>query len=94
MKNKYGLLVKGILFDLIGMFSYTFPMIGEYSDVIWAPIASYLLYKMYPGKQGKIGSIVVFLEELIPFIDVIPTFTITWFYTFYFEKEQNEVLKK
>lgn len=94
MNKKHVLLLKGILLDFIGILSYSIPILGEYSDAIWAPIAAFILYRMYPGTQGKIGSIVVLLEEVLPFIDFIPTFTITWFYTFYLDKNQNEVIKK
>jgi hypothetical protein len=32
---------------------------------------------MYKGNKGKIAGIISFLEEIIPFLDVIPSFTIT-----------------
>ena len=80
-------LILGILFDLIGMMSFTIPLIGEFSDVIWAPVSGFLLAWMYKGKSGKIGGIFSFIEEAIPFTDIIPTFTIMWFYTYYFKKK-------
>ncbi|MBS7321805.1 MAG: hypothetical protein KIG55_09465 [Myroides sp.] len=81
-KNKYRLLILGILFDLIGMLSFTIPLIGEFSDVIWAPIAALLLKTMYKGKIGTIGGIIAFVEEALPGLDFIPTFTLTWVYTY------------
>ncbi len=86
--KKRRLLFQSILFDMIGMLSYL-PMFTPLKDIVWAPIAAYLLYKMYPGTAGKVGSIVVFLEEISPGLDIIPTFTITWFYTFVIKKEPS-----
>lgn len=89
--NKRKLLILSILFDLIGMLSYFLPFLGWLTDVVWAPIAAALLYKMYPKSVGKIGSVVVFIEEILPGLDVIPTFTITWFYTFYIANDKEKV---
>ncbi len=86
--GKYGLLALGILFDSIGMLSFAIPMIGEFSDVIWAPISAMLVYKMYKGTVGKIGGMVSFIEELIPGLDFIPTFTLTWIYTYVIKKDE------
>jgi hypothetical protein len=42
---------------------------------------------MYKGNTGKIAGVLGFLEELILFTDIIPTFTITWIYTYIIKKE-------
>lgn len=86
LKNKTSSFVYSILFDVLGLLSFAIPFIGEFSDVIWAPIAGYLMFKMYPNRTGKIASIVVFIEELLPFTDLLPTFTIMWIYNNYFKK--------
>ncbi len=70
-----------IVLDVLGYASFAIPFLGEFSDIIWAPIASYVMLKMYPNRTGKIASIIVFIEELLPFVDVLPTFTIMWIYT-------------
>jgi hypothetical protein len=57
-------------------------LILGFSDVVWAPIAGYLMTTMYKGKIGKIGGIVTFFEELLPFTDFIPSFTLTWIYNY------------
>ena len=85
--HKMAKLAVGILFDLIGMISYVFPGFAEIIDVVWAPISGLLLAKMYKGSTGKIAGIFGFLEELVPYTDVIPTFTITWIYTYVIKKE-------
>lgn len=78
----------GLLFDGIGMLSFTIPGIGEFADVIWAPIAGYLMVKMYKGSSGKVAGIFTFLEELIPFTDIIPSFTLMWMYTYLFKNNK------
>lgn len=85
---KYKLLRHGILYDLIGMVSIVIPVIGPLTDLIWAPIAAKKMRSMYKGKEGKIAAVIVFLEEILPFTDIIPTFTLMWLYT-YVWKEQN-----
>ncbi len=80
--NKYTLLLIGLLLDGVGMLSYLFPGIGEASDAIWAPISYWLMTKLYKGKEGKIAGIITFIEEAIPGIDIIPTFTLMWIYTY------------
>jgi hypothetical protein len=86
IKNKK--LVLGILFDAIGMLSFTIPYIGEFSDVVWAPLAGFLMTKMYEGRVGKVAGVLTFLEEIIPFTDIIPSFTITWIYTYWIKKRE------
>jgi|GEM_PF-386878 len=68
-----------VLLDLAGMASYIFPALGEFADVIWAPISGYIFFKLFGGRLGMIGSVLNFLEEIIPFTDIIPSFTIAWF---------------
>ena len=68
-----------IIMDLIGMASFIFPGMGEFTDIIWAPISGYIFFKLFGGRLGIIGSVLNFLEEIIPFTDIIPSFTIAWF---------------
>lgn len=82
VNNKTRNLILGILFDSIGMLSFTVPLIGEFSDVIWAPLAGFLMTWMYKGTIGRVGGVVTFLEEILPFSDFIPTFTFTWIYNY------------
>lgn len=88
VNNKTRNLILGILFDVIGMLSFTVPFIGEFSDVIWAPLAGFLMTWMYKGTLGKVAGIFTFLEEIIPLTDFIPSFTLTWIYN-YLIKKQN-----
>lgn len=86
MNKNYKKLALSIALDLIGLI----PLI----DIIWAPVSGYVMTKMYSGTKGKIAGIISFIEEIIPFSDVIPTFTIMWFYTHVFSKEQPKENKE
>lgn len=88
MKNeKYRLLRQGIIFDLLGMVSMVIPVVGPFLDILWAPFAAKKMSEMYKGTEGKIASVIVFLEEILPFTDVVPTFTLMWLYTFVWKKQ-------
>ena len=80
-------LILSLIFDGIGMLSYIVPVFAESLDIIWAPISGLLLVIMYKGSVGKIAGLFGTVEELIPLTDIIPTFTITWFYTYIIRKE-------
>lgn len=89
-EKKYKKLFLGLLFDAIGMLSFVLPFIGDFSDIIWAPLAGWLMTRMYKGKIGQGAGVVTFLEEIIPGLDVIPTFTIMWLYTYVFKKSEKK----
>ena len=85
-------LLLGLLFDGIGMISFSIPFLGEFSDVIWAPVAAFIMSRMYKGRVGKVAGFLTFVEEIIPFTDIIPSFTITWIYTYFFQRQNNETI--
>lgn len=89
-KQKKQRLVVGIIFDLIGIVTYMFPAFGEAADLAWAPIAAATFFGMYRGLTGLIGGSVVFIEELIPFTDFMPTFTITWLWVYKIRGEKTK----
>ena len=72
-------LVFCILMDLMGCATYFLPGIGEWFDMIWAPISAFIFYRSFGGKTGKIAAIINFAEELLPFTDILPTFTLLYF---------------
>ncbi|CCB69069.1 hypothetical protein [Flavobacterium branchiophilum] len=84
--HKYMKLILGIIFDIVGMLSYILPGLGEFTDVIWAPLSGIILTKMYYGTTGKVAGFIEFIEEIVPGIDVIPTFTLTWIFVYGFKK--------
>ena len=68
-----------IVLDLVGMANYVIPALGEVTDLVWAPVSAMLFYSLFGGRIGKIGGVLNFLEEIVPFTDIIPSFTIAWF---------------
>lgn len=91
-KNKWKNLWVGLLLDAIGMLSFILPGVGEFMDLIWAPISGWLMTRMYKGNKGKVAGVIAFLEELIPGMDIIPSFTLMWLYTYVFGgiKDKNK----
>ena len=90
LHGKYRTLFLSLLFDLAGMSTFLIPGVGEYADIVWAPIAGYLITRMYPGEAGKAGGIIGFLEEIIPGTDWIPTFTLMWIYTYVYQGKKQK----
>ncbi|MBF8149601.1 hypothetical protein ITJ86_06805 [Winogradskyella sp. F6397] len=87
--NKYKKLGLGLLFDALGLVSFIIPGIGEFSDVVWAPISAWLMTKLYAGKAGKVAGVITFVEEALPGFDVIPSFTLMWLYTYVIKNEKT-----
>ncbi len=90
MNHKYQKLIIGIIFDALGYVSFIFPPF----DFVWAPLSAYLMTKLYKGKKGKIAAIVAFVEEAMPFLDIIPTFTMMWFYVFVLKSPEKKIEKE
>jgi len=67
-----------VVMDLIGYLSYAVPFIGEFSDLVWAPISGIIFFFTFGGWKGALGGIGNFIEELLPGTDFIPSFTIMW----------------
>ena len=65
--------------DLIGYASYGIPVLGEFADIIWAPVSALIFFISFGGWKGALGGIGNFIEELLPGTDFIPSFTIMWF---------------
>ncbi len=87
--NKYKKLALSILFDAVGYVSFLIPGIGEFTDIVWAPASAFLMTKLYKGKSGKIAAAVSFIEEAMPGLDIIPTFTLMWLYTYVFKTKET-----
>ncbi len=84
MKKNQKLLL-GLLFDALGFVSIVFPPF----DFLWAPLSAYLMTKLYKGREGKIAAVISFTEEALPFIDIIPTFSLMWLYTYVFKSKDT-----
>ena len=87
-------LVFCILMDVIGLMtsSYAVPILGDVADVIWAPISAVIFFRTFGGWKGAFGSVFNFVEELLPGLDFIPSFTITWFWMYAGKKKQRPVI--
>ncbi|HFX18186.1 MAG TPA: hypothetical protein ENK64_03495 [Flavobacteriales bacterium] len=83
----YKRLLLSLLLDGIGMLSFTIPGIGEFTDVVWAPVSYWLMTRLYKGTPGQIAGIVSFVEEALPGVDFIPSFTLMWFYETFIHKK-------
>ena len=78
MKNQQPSLVFCLLMDLVGYATFAVPFLGEFADIIWAPMSAFIFYKTFGGWKGAFGGILNFAEEILPFTDFIPSFTIMW----------------
>lgn len=70
-------LVVSLLIDLVGSSSYLLPIVGEGLDVAWAPMQTVLIMAMYDPTSPNL-KYVSFVEEVLPFTDIVPTATIGW----------------
>jgi len=84
MNVKYKKLLLSLVLDGIGLIPIPF------FDVFWAPLSGYIMTKLYKTKAGKIAGILSFVEEIIPFSDIVPTFTIMWVYTYIINSEKAD----
>lgn len=75
MNNHLKLLIS-IFMDLFGFMSYTLPVIGEVSDLIFAPIQG--LWIMWAYKTPSVAVLGV-VEEILPGTDFIPSCLIAHF---------------
>ena len=67
-----------IVMDLIGYATYAIPVLGELGDILWAPVSAFIFFKTFGGWKGAFGGVFNFVEEILPGLDFIPTFTLTW----------------
>jgi hypothetical protein len=77
--------------DIIGYATYSIPFLGEFGDIIWAPISALIFYKTFGGWKGAFGGIFNFIEEALPFTDFIPSFTIMWFLKYLRNPQQQQI---
>ena len=72
------LLLLCVFLDIIGYASYAVPILGEFGDIIWAPVSGVIFFLLFGGWRGAMGGMFNFIEELLPGTDFIPSFTIMW----------------
>ncbi|HSB94357.1 MAG TPA: hypothetical protein VLC28_14640 [Flavitalea sp.] len=83
-----------ILMDFIGYASYAVPFLGEFADILWAPVSAFIFYRTFGGWKGAFGGVFNFVEELLPGLDFIPTFTITWVVNYFGNRKAETGIQK
>jgi len=77
----FGKLFICLAIDVIGSSSELIPILGEATDVVYAPIAATILRSLY---GSNILFALEFGEEILPFTDILPLATICWVVDTYF----------
>jgi len=80
-----------IILDIIGCAAIIAPGIGEIFDVFWAPVSSVLFLILF-GRKATFGAVFSFVEEVIPGVNMIPTFTIAWFVRYFANRTQKPIV--
>jgi hypothetical protein len=80
-----------LVMDILGCVFVMIPLIGPVIEMLFAPISAIIYLRMFGVRRGLFGGIFNFVEELIPGLDFIPTFTITWFVRYANQKKENTV---
>jgi hypothetical protein len=75
-----------LVMDIIGSLTVMIPFFGE---IIWAPISAIIFWRMFGFRRAFMGGVFSFIEELIPGLDFIPTFTIMWFIQYARRKKES-----
>ncbi len=83
-----------LIMDLAGYASFAIPVLGEFSDIIWAPVSAFIFYKSFGGLKGAFGGIFNFAEEILPFADFIPSFTIMWIWQYVSKTQPGKIILK
>jgi len=92
MRNKYQILFLSVVIDILGVItsSWVIPFLGDIADVFWAPLSAYAMTRLYKGTEGKVAGVVTFIEEAIPGLDIIPSFTLMWIYKYLIQGKSVE----
>lgn len=93
MNKQQSSLLFCVLMDAMGYATYAFPFLGEFGDVIWAPISAILFFKTFGGWKGAFGGVFNFVEELLPWTDFVPSFTLMWAWQ-NFGSNKNQIIAK
>lgn len=68
-----------LMLDVLGALTYIIPGLGEFADVIYAPVQGMFAWRMFGGETwGMMWTVIAMGEELLPFVDIFPSMTIGW----------------
>jgi hypothetical protein len=76
-KTIWGKLWISLIIDLVGSSSYLLPVVGEGFDLAWAPAQTIMIMAMYDATSPNLKYL-SFLEEALPFTDIVPSASIGW----------------
>jgi hypothetical protein len=82
VRPDFGKLLICLAIDLAGSSSELIPILGEFTDVVTAPLAAALLQNQFGGSKAVF--FLEFAEEILPFTDIIPFATLCWVIDTYF----------
>src|SRR5258706_1787763 len=80
-----------IVMDIIGCATYSVPVLGEFGDLVWAPISAFIFFRMFGGWKGAVGGVFNFIEEILPGTDFIPSFTLMWLWQNFRQAKKSSV---
>ena len=67
-------LILCLIIDIVGTSSELIPFLGELTDIVYAPVAALALRSLFQGSNVVFA--LEFLEEFLPFTDILPLATI------------------
>lgn len=79
-----------LVMDAVGYTTYAVPFLGEFADVLWAPVSAVIFYRTFGGLKVTFGSLFNFAEELLPWTDFVPSFTLMWVWNYFNRKKAIE----
>lgn len=82
-----------VLMDIIGFATYSIPILGEFGDLLWAPVSAVIFFLTFGGFKGAVGGLFNFIEEIIPGTDFIPSFTMMYFYQRNGKKQMQQTIR-
>lgn len=86
-KHKQNLFALSLVIDALGMLSYLLPGIGEWTDIAMSIITALAIFKSFHSYGWAAFG---FLEEILPFTDIIPSATIVWLYRYVFTEKETK----
>ena len=63
MSRKQPSLLFCILMDMVGYATYSIPVLGEFADLLWAPVSAMIFFASFGSWKGALGGVFNFVEE-------------------------------
>lgn len=77
------------------MFSYLTPVLGDFGDIVFAPLYALSIFVIYKRNRliAYIGSGFGFVEVMLSATDIMPSATFMWVYTYVLHKDKKTIHK-